>query len=290
MVQTGNDILKEMAKKEEIIEDIRAQFPNVDFPSPVFEPIYYGRRDKELIPNRQLIMDATSGIQWDIVSDQYSLLTHEELLYNMLQMVPEEFGKPKINVDMWNKKARIKIRASFPELDNYKVAGSAIRPEIRMFSSYDRSTFFGGSWGARELVCSNGLVAYRDKGMLNLKHVHGNADRIDNIKAMLSEQLVDFSEQVGIWESWSQKQLDALGINTIVEELPYSEGEQKQLMDIPLLNHGNVSINTMLQQEKPVTLWNVNSAATQLVHDIKSEQRRATLEESIVEVIHKYSK
>jgi hypothetical protein len=290
MVQTGNDILKEMAKKEEIIADIRAQFPNVDFPSPVFEPIYYGRRNKELIPNRQLIMDATSGIQWDIVSDQYSLLTHEELLYNMLQMVPEEFGKPEINVDMWNKKARIKIRASFPELDNYKVAGSAIRPEIRMFSSYDRSTFFGGSWGARELVCSNGLVAYRDKGMLNLKHVHGNADRIDNIKAMLSEQLVDFSEQVGIWESWSQKQLDALGINTIVEELPYSEGEQKQLMDIPLLNHGNVSINTMLQQEKPVTMWNVNSAATQLVHDIKSEQRRATLEESIVEVIHKYSK
>ena len=289
-MKTGKDIINEQVAREGVINKIQEKFPNIDFPEPVMEPIFYGRRSKEIVANRKLIMDAKTGIQWDVVSDQYSLLYHEELLDNLLQLIPEQFGEPVITVDMWQNSARIKVKALFPELDRYEVAGSPIRPEIRLFSSYDRSTFFGGSWGARELVCSNGLVAYREKAALSFKHAFGKASEIGKIKDKLNAELEQFSEQVGVWNSWAEREFNKLGLDNILYELPFSEKEQERILELPLLNNENRSLNDILKKDKHATLWNINSAATQFVNEIKSKQRVATIEETISSVIHKFNR
>lgn len=285
---TNADLIEQMKKESEIIEKIHAQFPNIEFPEPVLEPIYYGRLSKNIIEGRKLILDWNTKNVFDIVSDSYKLFRHEIALDNLLNSIPEEFGKPVITPMMIKSGAKAMFSAEFPEMPkqeigNYKGEG-ALRISIK--NSYDRSAFVSYSVAIKELVCSNGLVIFKNQSEGRSKHLDTSIIKF-NLKNKILSSMESISETKEIWKQWMELKMPESSIMEVVSALPYSEAEQKRILTLPLLNHEGQSLATLGGE---ATLWTVNSAATQFVHEIASIERKIELEQKIPYIINKFNK
>ena len=278
----GEDIILKAKEIREIQLEVRDQFPNITWPEPVLEPVFFGRFDKTIVDRRKLILDANTGAQFDIVSDQYELIPHEIATRNLLKSIPEEFGTPKLQFKMWASGARFRLEASFPEVGNFEVKpGDPVEPRVTQMNSLDRSTFYGLEFGATELVCTNGLVAYNQKAKTQRRHVFG-AEDIDGLSDTMKAEMENFSEQLGIWQQWNNLQIGSIEIlQQELSTLPFSEKEVEKLMVLPLINHDNETLVSLAKSNK-ATVWALNSAATQFAaHEVNSEQRQFDLERKI---------
>ena len=94
----------------------------------------------------------------------------------------------------------------------------------------------------------------------------------------IKNSLEQISESHKIWLQWSNMKLKEHDVISFVEALPYSEKEQEKLLALPLLNHENKSL---LSLKNKATVWSIMSAGTQMVHEIKSEERKLDIEEKI---------
>ena len=66
----GKEKIEKEAARADIVAEIRELFPDKKFPSPVLEPMYYGRLEKKAVNKRFLVLDKGTGNQFDIVSDE----------------------------------------------------------------------------------------------------------------------------------------------------------------------------------------------------------------------------
>lgn len=286
----GEDIILKAKEIREVQLEIRDQFPDIIWPEPILEPVFFGRFDKTPVDNRKLVLDANTGAQFDIVSDQYELIPHEIATRNLLKSIPEEFGKPKLQFSMWQDGARFRLEASFPDVGQFEVKpGDPVEPRVVQMNSLDRSTFYGFEFGAKELVCSNGLVAYKQRSSTQRRHVFG-AEDVDTLTDSMKSEIENFSEQLGIWQQWN-----TLRIGTIEElqldlgSLPFSEKEVEKLLVLPLINHQDKTL-TGLIKEGAATLYDLNSAATQYAaHEVHSDQRQFDLERKIASSLYHLS-
>lgn len=278
-------ILAESACVAETVSKIRERFSHVVFPEPVLEPIYYGRFDKTKVTNRKLVLDVNTGHQMDIVSDAYVLHRHEVMVNDLLEACPEEFGAPKVDIRIMRAGAVASVEAVFPEIGKFQVNGSAINPRIMLMNSYDRSRHLGFSWGARELVCTNGLVAFRERAGGKFKHISGSLGKAQ-IEMRVRGAMEEFSDQVGIWNEWSKTQIDVNTGQEIMEALDLSEAARKVLIDLPLMNDNGRTLRSI---GKDLTLWNVTSAVTQFAqHEVESDVRRLDLEVNVARIANNY--
>lgn len=283
----GKDVLENQKIREDIVAEIHEKYPDITWPAPILEPIFYGRLDKRPVQGRKLMLDKNTGIQFDIVSDQYELIYHEEVLHNLLNALPPEFGSPDISVRMFKDGARTSFCAKFPEMAEFEIKGSETEVEYRLKNSYDRSAFLNYSAGLSELVCTNGLRAFTSKDSGRAKHIGNTIDKFQ-LENKLHASLADISDSHKIWLQWAEQSISHIEAVAIAEELPYSEKETETLLALPLLNHGGESITSL---KEGATLWSVMSAGTQMVHEIKSEERKLDLEEKIPGIIsNQYSK
>lgn len=278
---TGKDLIEQQKIREDTVSGIREKYPDVQWPTPILEPIFYGRLDKNLITGRKLILDKKTNTQFDIVSDQYQMIFHEEVLANLLDAIPEEFGDPVIKVNLFKSGARANFTATFPELKQFELKGSATEVEYHLKNSYDRSSFLNYSYGLKELVCSNGLRAFREKEKMSAKHI-GRKITSFQLENKIKNSLERISESHKIWLRWSEMKLKEFDVIHFVEALPYSEKEQKTLLALPIINHSNESLNSLKNKS---TVWSVMSAGTQMVHEIKSEERKLDIEEKLPGII-----
>jgi len=283
----GETVMEKEAKRAETIAMVREMFPDVDFPTPVMEPIYFGRFEKKSVDNRKLMLDRNTGTQYDIVSDDYQLIHHEEVVDMVLKACPVEFGKPEFKIKMLLNGARSVVQAQFPDMGDFKVEGSPINPIIRMMNSVNRSTHLVYSYGAEELVCTNGLIRYVEKDKSKFRHITGSLNALD-LQEQITSDLTGFSTQYLVWQHWAQRQLDKLQVDEIIEKLPFSEAEQAKLLELPLVNHRGETLAAYVKAEK-ATLWTVNSAATQFTRTIKSEHRAFDIESAIGATLEKYN-
>lgn len=272
-----------MQKEEEKMaqrEEIREKFPHINFPNPVLEPIYFGRTHKTQVQNKKLIRDANTGTQYAIVSNKYHKVHHEDVLRNLISAIPDEFGEPVFDVNLLNDGALLAAEATFPAIAS-NINGSEQNLMVRIGNSYDTSLMLNWDWGAKELVCSNGLVAFVKKDASRARHLQGPITQME-LQAHLTKVLETYSEQNDIWLKWSKRQLSELEFTNILEELPFSEKEKDSLIEIPIMNHDNTPLSKI---EKP-TVWTINSAATQFAkHNVTSEKRSLELEGKIAKSI-----
>lgn len=273
---TGKEYMESEAERKKKREEIRERFNEVVFPDPIMEPIYFGRTHKTAVQGKRLMRDAKSGAQYAVVSKKYHTVFHEDVVRNLIEAVPEEFGNPVFNVKMLNHGARMRAEVTFPDIDK-KVNGSELDLMGRVGNSYDTSLQLGWEWGAKELVCENGLIAFVTKEQSKARHIYGAISRMqitDNLNAALE----DFSDQHNIWLKWNETKLTELQIDEALTELPFSDPEKEKLKELPLMNHNNTAISSM----KEPTLWTLNSAATQYAkHEVTSLKRSYELENKI---------
>lgn len=273
----GTEILDVVRHMEAERADIRRQYPE-NWPAPVLEKIYFGRLNKQFVQEKRLVMDASSGAQYDVVSNKYKLVFHEDVLSSLLKACPDELGVPDIKVMFWKDGARFRATATFPDVADFEVKkGDPIRPRVVFKNSYDRSSYLRFEYGAEQLVCSNGLVAYMKEDETSTKHL-GDTD-IENLSDLIKDKIGNFAKQLGIWQSWAELPIPE-DLIVIAKKMPFSPKEQIKLLALPLLNHEGQTLTGLGTR---ATLWDLQSAATQFAkHEVSSTQRSIDLEEKIM--------
>ena len=272
----GKELIELQRNVEAERADIRRQYP-ADWPTPILESLYFGRLDKQFVEGKRLIMDAVTKTQFDVVSDKYRLVFHEDVLSNLLKACPEELGAPEIEVLFWKEGARFRATATFPDVANVEVKkGDPVKPRVVFKNSYDRSSFLRFEYGAEQLVCSNGLVAYMKENETSTKHL--GETNIENLSDLIKDKIGNFAKQLGIWQSWTELPLPEDAV-IIAKKMPFSPREREKLLALPLLNNEG---RTLTSLGTSATLWDLQSAATQFAkHEVVGVQRSFDLEEQI---------
>lgn len=280
IIKTGKDLLKEENAAIETRLKIREKFASTVFPNPILEPIYFGRLNKTMVDNKKLVRDATSEAQYAVVSNKYKVVHHEDVLKDFIDAIPEEFGKPIFDISMLSDGARMVATAKFPEITDL-IQDSPVNMRIRLQNSYDTSILVGFSWGAEELICSNGLVAYVEWEKSKARHLPGSFSKLQ-LNTKITASFALFSKQIDLWQSWVKKQISETQMTQVMEALPFSETEVEKLKILPIINHAN---KTLADMPKP-SIWAIHSVATQYTkHEITSTKRAIDLEEKIAKTI-----
>lgn len=305
MEKEVQDVMDEMKRVQDVRADVRERYPETKFPDVYKEPIWIGRQrdDIELQQDSVAICgsycpDQTDRIRYAYASNQYKIVTHEEAVLSIetaLKDMPE-FGQPEIQVSLLNTGALMRTIVTFPEAKYEVRDGEPVNPQTNLFNSYDLSKRLLSQFGARELVCLNGLIAFKVRASIGQKH-RLNID-VGYITSEITSGMAQFSEQVGLWSSWAKKELKEPEWIKVWDALPFGGKKNKlgeetgryreQLLDYPR-KLDRKTIRGMLT-DGSVNVWDAHSIVTQFIsHEIDSENVQIEKTREVARVFHNIS-
>jgi|GEM_PF-2431759 len=291
--KTAAEIEAVETRRQEIIQDVRGRYPNVIFPDVYRSPLWYGRSGKEPIKGYSAIIGAFGDeehVYANSASEEYLIVNHEESIYQLersLAGLTNGFGKPLIKeVRLIDNGAKMRTRVEFPECELEVRAGKKISPRIDNWNSYDLSKMYGLSWGAMELVCSNGMVAYRVKASVGARH-RQDLNISAEIEAIMTG-IQEFGGQVDEWKRWGKIKVAKPDFEGIMEVLPFGTRHTEKILALPQTGSGD-TIEQWLIGDK-LNLWEMHSIMTQfLTHEVESELVRVKKTEEVAKVFHEYA-
>ena len=271
------------AELQAVKEGVRERYPNVSFPNPVLEPVWYGRRNLKRIPGERAIVDQNNGHVMNLCSDQYKLVHYEEIIKMVEDTIShiDSYGKIVLCPHIMHDGGKMRLTMKFPEAQHL-VKAEAILPKIDVLTSYDLSYKLMGKFGAFILRCTNGMGVWKNFRQFARKHLLSL--NILELEQTIVEGLGIFGLQVDNWSKWSDQVIDLDTYNGIWEVLPFSAKERERIEILPE-TATNLKIEDALKQ-KELTVWDLNSVLTQWnSHEIKSDVRRIDLEPIIAQAM-----
>lgn len=266
--------------------EIRNRYPEVYFPDPVLEPVWYGRRDHVRISDKRAIIDQASPDRtvFGICSDQYKIAPYENLIYLIEQTVSgiKDYGEIKVKPYTYLDGARIKVGICFPELKSKISKVDTIIPKVEAFSSHDLSTKLTGKFGGWQLKCTNGMGVWKTFKQFAKKHLQNlfMAELATNIV----EGLQIWNVQIDIWKKWADTKIAPKVYDEIWASLPFSPKEREKIEALPEIGTGLLLSEAIKSND--LNLWSFNSVLTQFAtHEVKSELRRIDLEPEIAQAM-----
>ena len=273
-----------MQEKQEIIQKIRGVFPDTKFPNVEGQLLAHYQRgtelkDSTLLPEKSILVGTfdtpeKDGMQfpYGIVSPQYKLVTHEEMIYNVLDGLKDNassWGKPEIKIRLWNFGARMRFNIDFPKFEAVNIAiNDPVSLRISGTNSYDLALEFKVAAEALVLKCENGMVGTEVLEKYNCRH-KGSLD-IKMSKSVLSDSVSAFLEQAAIWKKWATLPMPAEKFQPVFDGLPFGERQSKEMLALPIIQYG-APLNERVIGGK-ASLWDVNLMVTQyLTHKCESE-------------------
>jgi len=265
-------------------EEVRAQYPNVYFPRPVLEPLWYGRRSDHRVPTMKALVDQNNGHVFNVVSDQYKVVHYEDLVgiigditsritnYGEIQLVPSTLRSG----------ATFKLQLRFPGVQKSIRKLDNIVPKIDVLSSIDLSKSLIGRFGAFRLICTNGMGVWEMFKKFARKHLVSL--QLADLQATIEEGLLGFNDQVLEWKKWSNTIIPLEFYNDVWQHLPFSAHEKEKIEVLPEVST-KLTLKSALEQ-KALTVWDLNSVLTQFsTHNIRSDVRKLDIEPEIARVV-----
>lgn len=290
------NLLEQAEKQNQIIADVRKQFPDVVFPEVKRENLYHGmpKKDNYLEGYQALIND--QGEVYSFVSDAYTLVRHEVVVDKVMQTLKDFPTKPKVALHFPNNGAKMLVRVEF-ENEFQKIAkniGDKISPSIRIKNSYDKGWGLQIGFGAKELVCSNGMTVFKETARKKKKHIGHNinvgllfGDEKENFLCREITSFFDtFKHQLDMFSNWNEVKLGANDYEELKGEMPFSDKEHEHIEEMPLIGR-DMTINDMLEKQN-LTLWEYNRAGTQFTTHELEDIKAITYEEQIAKTLTNY--
>lgn len=277
----GEQKIKEEEARREVIAQVHEQFPNVTFPEPTKEPLFFGKLKRDPVPGNFVTVDANTKTPWAVVTDEYQIIHHEEIIGKVLSLVKEipEYGQPEFNIHLMQNGAKMNLTVQFPEHSIEVRKGDAFNPNIQFRNSYDAKWRFGYKFGAFRLVCSNGMIAGVIQNSMKARHLQ-SLDFESVILDHLKSGMVSFSEQNELWKKWAEKQIEIAQFEKISEVAGFSPVEVEKLKNLNIIGD-DVTVDVLLQENR-LTAWDAHNAMTQFAtHEVRSELRKLDLPVSI---------
>ena len=290
------NLLEQAEKQMEIVDGIRKRFSDTSFPNVRRENLYFGMPKKDnYLEGHQVIMGGDNAI-YSFVSDAYTLIRHEVVLDRVMKTLEAFPAKPNVRLFFPNNGAKMLIRVDF-ENESQKIAakiGDKISPSIRIKNSYDKMWGLQIGFGARELVCSNGMTVFKETGFAKKKHMgfNINADLLfgDHKNNFLHNEITtffdSFKDQLSLFSEWQKVTLQANDYEELKTKMPFSEKEHEHIEQMPLIGR-KLTVNDMLKKNG-LTLWEYNRAGTQYTTHELQDIKAVTYEEQIAKTLTNY--
>jgi hypothetical protein len=261
--------IEEVKELREVIADRY----KLDFPDPVLEPVWWGRRPTNRIDDRFAIVDQKTDNVFNICSDIYKPVYHEEIISIVEETAATlpEFGESKIKVSLLANGAKLRVHVVFPEVIHEIKLNDVVNPTIDVFSSYDLGWKLGGKFGAYRLVCTNGLTVGEIFDSFKKRHMI-SLDPEELAKTMLNG-MNKFSDQTALWSKWAEERINKITYDTLWEELPFTKSEREKIEQIKEVATG-ATLKPALESGE-LTRWSYYNTITQYItHNITSELRQ----------------
>jgi hypothetical protein len=258
-------------------EEVQERYPEVKFPDPVLEPLWFGKRPTTRIDGKKAIIDQTTENVFGICSDLYQVIHYEDILKMVETTVKNlpEFGNISIFPRLVNEGSKMVIKAKFEDVHYEIKKGDVINPEIMIRTSYDLMWKLSAVFGAFRLICSNGMTIGKVFSKFAKRHI------VSLDPSSLTESIQGgmgaYSEQVGLWQKWAELKLNKDVYDSLWEALPFSPTEKEKIEKLPETSTNLKLEDKMFRNE--ATLWDLHSIVTQYAtHNIASEVRKADVE------------
>jgi len=267
-------------------KEIRERYPNVYFPDPVKEPLWFGRRDHTRISDRKVIFDQRAEVRegnpavFGICSERYKIVPYEDIIHMVEKTVSglTDYGKVLVCPHTYLDGARMCTTINFPDMKHLIKKVDAITPKIEVFTSYDLSTKLKGRFGAFQLTCSNGAGIWKSFKAFAKRHLQNLF--LSDLGETISSGMSLFGEQVNQWKIWAEKRVSPELYEGIWDELPFSKAERVKIEGLKQIGSGLLLPKAI--EAKDLDLWTLSSVLTQFAtHEVKSELRRFDLEPAI---------
>lgn len=272
--------------------EVRERYPNNYFPDPVLEPVWFGRRQHQRIPNKKAIVDqkfqGNGAMIFGICSDQYKVVHYEDIVHMVENSVGKltDYGTVQICPHTYLDGGRMRIGIKFPDMKSEIKKVDSIFPKVDVFTSYDLSTKLMGKFGAFQLKCTNGMGVWKHFKQFAKRHLQNLF--LNELGTNISEGLSLFGEQVDTWKSWASLKIEKELYETMWDELPFSKAERTKIEALPEI--GTKLLLTEAVKTNDLNLWSLNSVLTQYAtHEVKSELRRIDLEPAIARAMEMIS-
>lgn len=274
--------MEKMSKEE--AQEIRSRYPNVYFPNPSLEPVWFGKRPDHAIEGMRAIVDQNTGKMFSLASENYKIVKYEEIIkmVELSSLKFPEFGKPHIVPRVFNDGSKIVVSCKFPDVQYEIKVGDLIAPYYSLKSSLDRLWLLQESLSAERLVCSNGMRV--GETISSFKKRHTLALDLEEFSERIKDGMLHFSEQTDLWRKFVEKQISNDLYDAVWEELPFSKTEKEKIEALP--ETGSQLTLADMRKENNLSLWNLNAVLTQYTtHEVKNEVKREELEPVIAKVM-----
>ena len=274
---------------DEVITDVRSRYETINWPNVYFDSLWRGIGSRVEVENKQAIVMEHDGDETvaAICSDDYMLIPHEWAVHRFeesLRTMPQ-FGTPNISVSLYSDGAKLRAHATFPEVEVKIGDRDTINPRSGIKSSYDLSLEWESWFGAMQLVCTNGLMAFKKLSNGGGKH-RLSLDLEGSITQMM-KGMEALDRQYDIWNQWFQIQMEKEQTIKMLEESPLSEKQVENVLALPELGVHD-SIDAHFEKNKPISAWFLNSIVTQYFeHEMDDTPSRIALAERWTNFMHK---
>ena len=177
----------------------------------------------------------------------------------------------------------MEMKYKFPKVEvDIDGKGDKVNPQLIVRNSYDGGWKFGLMLGAFRLVCSNGLVI--GKTMYMLKQLHYESLDLDRVRLELGDALNKFSTQTKIWEKWVSRVVKSEEYEETMGVMDFSTKDTEQVIS-------DINKKENLTKKNQLTMWLFYNIITAFItHQVRSQNKRVTLEDRARRAFDKYNK
>lgn len=266
---------------------MRETCPTEKWPNLIKESVFRGK-NRELIPNTFSLSDHKTGQTFSFVSSDYEVVLHEEVaatLYDAVDTLKDKWPEYKITHEFLQGGAKYTGKVVFMSDQKPVKLGDPVAPFVVIKNSYDKTWARDVSFGATELVCTNGLVRPVSKVRNRQKHIVGTT--VGQMSEIIEQYLtVDFPEVLETWKNWSATKITMEEADSLWNLMPFSLPEVGKIQNMPLIGDNRTILQ--LIEGNTATVWDINRAATQyLTHEVKSPLRTLVDTEKVSTILTK---
>ena len=207
------------------------------------------------VPNRKAIINAETGHLFKVASDNYTIVTHEDVVSRSREVVDKLGLEYTEKVRCTKEGARLYASYMVPTVEGEVSVGDEVKMELIFSNSYDGSKSFTVGLRGHRLVCLNGMTVGKD--LFRVRAKHSGEIKINEIIRDAEKAINTYTDQVlPYWRELTQIEVPILEVQDQMNELVAAKQIPEKMVQ-------GVLSSKEIRSRETHTIWNVFNAFTE---------------------------
>jgi|GEM_PF-6601421 len=261
----------------------------VPFPRVALRKIANVVRNVKPIPGYRSICDIDNDNVFAIVSEDYKLIQHQEVIDAVELMIAPmvEYGKPERTIWLSPDGARKKAVWKFSEVPIEIRPNDFVSMTVEAYSSFDTSLAQVITVGGFRQICSNGMMV--GKMLADYKRKHVASLDLDAARQTIAVGMQNYSKIANLWKSYTER-LASKSEYTLFEELPFHKEEKERIFTeikrIGAVKQWEVKDGVKVR-DVAINAWDIYNVMTaEATHNVTDVARQVRILDGIANGFH----